>query len=65
MVVAVLAVGVFSGVAEAYKPADLENLIKTRMCIGGDLSGANLIKANLKGARLNGEIIMPNGRRYK
>jgi uncharacterized protein YjbI with pentapeptide repeats len=55
---AVLAIPLFTGVAQAAKPKHLQQLLSTKQCNGCDLSGANLSnidlsKAQLVGANLN------------
>ncbi|WP_211289876.1 Serine/threonine-protein kinase B [Sporomusa silvacetica DSM 10669] len=54
LVVAVLLTGMFSNTAEAYKQTDVNKLFKTKICLKGDLTYANLKGANLKGANLQG-----------
>ena len=52
----------------AYKQEDLDKLLKTNCCQGGDLTCANRRGANLQGADLYGAIcedtVMPNGSKY-
>jgi uncharacterized protein YjbI with pentapeptide repeats len=55
---AVLAIPLFTGIAQAAKPKHLQQLLSTKQCNGCDLSGANLSnidlsKAQLVGANLN------------
>jgi len=49
----VIWISLSAGGAEAFNPADLEKLMKTRMCSRCDLSGASLREANLGGADLS------------
>jgi len=54
LIVAVLLIGMFSSTAEAYKQTDVNKLLKTKICLKGDLTYANLKGASLKGANLQG-----------
>ena len=52
LVVAVMLVGMFGGMVEAYKQSDVDKLLKTNVCPNGDLSHADLAGADLAGADL-------------
>lgn len=54
----IVVVGMYSGVAQAYKKADVDKLIKTKICPMGDLSHANLKGLNLQGANLTGANLL-------